>query len=149
MGAQRTEVVGCPACGRRNRVPVAAGGHPGCGHCHAPLPWIVSATDHDFTEIAEKVPLPVLVDLWATWCGPCRMVSPALEQVARELAGRIKLVKVDIDRSPNLSSRFAVQAVPTLLILHEGEVIARKTGAAPAPALRSWAEEALRSRRSM
>ncbi len=89
----------------------------------------------------------VVVDLWATWCGPCRMVSPALEQVAHELAGRVKLVKVDIDQNPRLALRFQVQAVPTLLLLDKGEVIARKTGAAPAPALRQWVEETLAARR--
>ncbi|MFF1631844.1 thioredoxin, partial [Streptomyces sp. NPDC058272] len=89
----------------------------------------------------------VLVDLWATWCGPCRMVSPALEQVAHQLAGQVKLVKVDIDRNPRLAQRFQVQAVPTLLLLEKGEVISRKTGAAPAPALKQWVEESLAGRR--
>jgi len=76
--------------------------HPRCGNCHQPLPWIVDAGDEDFTEVAEQAPVPVLADLWAPWCGPCRMVSPALAQLAGELAG-----------------------------------------AAPAPALRAWLEQAL------
>ncbi|MCW7940792.1 thioredoxin [Streptomyces hygroscopicus] len=143
----RTTIVNCLNCGRGNRVPVAAEGLPNCGSCESPLPWVVDAFDADFDEIAAEATPPVLVDLWATWCGPCRMVSPALEQVAKELAGRIKLVKVDIDRNPRLGSRFAVQAVPTLLVLDHGEVIARQAGAAPAPVLRQWVEQATAGRR--
>ena len=83
------------------------------------LPWIADAGDDDFAEIAEQATVPVLVDLWAPWCGPCRMVSPALEQLASEKAGQLKLVKVDIDRAPKLAQRFAIQAVPTLMVLNE------------------------------
>jgi thioredoxin 2 len=135
--------VACVNCGRTNRVPAAAEGSPRCGNCRAPLPWIAAAGDADFGEVAEQSSLPVLVDLWATWCGPCRMVSPALEQVAKDLAGRIKLVKVDIDKSPVLARRFEVQAVPTLLVLDHGRPVARQTGAAPAPVLRQWVDESL------
>ena len=138
--------VRCASCGRANRVPATAQGHPRCGSCRTPLPWITEAGDADFSSVAEQAGLPVLVDLWATWCGPCRMVSPALEQVATELAGRIKLVKVDVDRSPALARRFEVQAVPTLLILDRGQIIARQAGAAPAPALRQWVERTLADR---
>ena len=95
MNTTRTTTVTCPHCGRANRIPVAAQGRPRCGHCKQSLPWIVDAGDADFADVADNAAQPVLVDLWATWCGPCRMVSPALEQVARDLAGRIKLVKVD------------------------------------------------------
>ncbi|MGB8941261.1 MAG: thioredoxin [Streptomyces sp.] len=137
------EAVTCTNCGRTNRVPAAAEGSPRCGNCRAPLPWIAAAGDADFAKVAEQASLPVLVDLWATWCGPCRMVSPALEQVAKDLAGRIKLVKVDIDKSPALAQRFEVQAVPTLLILDHGRTLARQAGAAPAPALRQWVEASL------
>ncbi len=134
-------VVACPSCGRRNRVPADAAGTHRCGQCHTPLPWIVDAGDAEFTAVAA--PLPVLLDLWAPWCGPCRMVSPALEELARTFAGRIKLVKVNIDTAPQTAQRFTVQAVPTLMVVHHGRVISRQAGAAPAAALRSWLEDAL------
>ncbi|GAA4834472.1 thioredoxin [Actinomycetospora corticicola] len=142
-GTGREPVVTCPNCGMRNRVPAVGTGRPACGNCHAHLPWIAEAGDADFTEIAERAPLPVLVDLWAPWCGPCRMVSPALEQLATERAGRIKLVKVDIDANPGTARRFEVMAVPTLLVLRRGDVVARQAGAAPLPTLRTWLDESL------
>jgi thioredoxin 2 len=136
-------VVACPSCGRRNRVPATAAGTPRCGQCHTNLPRIVDAGDADFAEVVEQAPLPVLLDLWAPWCGPCRMVSPALEDLARSFAGRIKLVKVNIDTAPQTAQRFTVQAVPTLMVLDHGQVVERQAGAAPAPALRSWLDNAL------
>jgi thioredoxin 2 len=139
------DVITCPNCGRRNRVPAAANGTPRCGNCHKPLPWIVNAGDDDFAEVAEQASVPALVDLWAPWCGPCRMVSPALEQLATEMAGELKLVKVNVDESPKLQQRFGVQAIPTLLLLRNGAVAARQTGAAPAGALRTWLERGLAS----
>lgn len=137
--------VRCANCGRPNRVPDAASGTPRCGNCHQPLPWIADAGDDTFAEVAERADLPVLVDFWAEWCGPCRMVTPALEQVAQELVGRVKLVKVDVDRSPALSQRFTITAVPTLMMLNEGRVVAQRAGAAPAPQLREWIEDTLRT----
>ncbi len=138
-------IIACPNCGRKNRVPAAAAGTPRCGNCHKPLPWIVDAGDDDFAEVAEHASVPALIDLWAPWCGPCRMVSPALEQLATEMAGKLKLVKVNVDESPKLQQRFGVQAIPTLMLLRDGQVAARQTGAAPAAALRTWLEQALAS----
>ncbi|MBP8534428.1 thioredoxin [Streptomyces sp. MK37H] len=143
----KAQTINCPTCGRANKIPAAAEGAPRCGNCKSPLPWIVDADENDFAEVAEKATPLVVVDLWATWCGPCRMVSPALEQVATELAGKVKLVKVDIDRNPHLARRFEVQAVPTLLILDKGELVARRAGAAPAGTLRSWVEQVTAGRR--
>ncbi len=138
-----TTLIRCPNCGRTNRVPLAASGRPRCANCHKPLPWIVNALDDTFAEVAEKADPPVIVDMWATWCAPCRMVSPVLEQLATERAGDVKLVKVDVDRAPALSSRFTVQAVPTLLIMRHGKVIARQAGAAPVGVLRRWFDDAM------
>jgi len=141
--AVRRTVVTCPHCGRRNRVPSVADGVPRCGNCHNSLPWIAEAGDDDFAAIAERASIPVLVDFWAPWCGPCRMVSPALEQLATERTGVIKLVKVDVDRASALGQRFQIQAVPTLLVLRGGEVAARQAGAAPVAVLRRWLDDAL------
>jgi len=89
--------------------------------------------------------MPVLVDLWAVWCAPCRQVSPVLARLAHERAGQVKLVKVDVDKAPELSQRFDVQAIPTLLVLHGGAVVARQTGAAPGNILAEWLDRALSS----
>jgi thioredoxin 2 len=137
------DLIRCRHCGQTNRVPAAAAGTPRCGKCHQPLPWIVDADDTSFAEIADAATIPVIVDLWAPWCGPCRAVSPALEQLAGDLAGQVKLVKVNVDVSPRLSQRFGAQAIPTLLVLRGGKVAARQTGAAPLPALRAWVGQAL------
>jgi thioredoxin 2 len=139
----KSTTVVCEHCGHTNRLPAAAKGSPRCGNCHRPLPWIVDAGDDDFAEVAEQATIPVLVDMWATWCGPCRRVSPVLAQLARERAGQIKLVKVDVDKAPRLSQRFDVKAVPTLMVLRDGKVLAHQPGAAPANVLRDWLDRAL------
>lgn len=130
----------CPSCGKRNRVPASSGGVPRCAECHRPLPWIVDAGDDTFAQIAESARVPVVVDLWAPWCGPCRMVSPVLEQLAREFAGRLKLVKVNVDEARRVQSRFGVRGIPTLVALRGGQEVARKVGAAPLAELRTWLE---------
>ena len=109
-----------------------------------PLPRLVTATDADFTAIVERSPVPVLVDLWAPWCAPCRMVAPAMERATRELAGQLKGVKVDVDQAPGVAARFDARSIPTLLMLREGQVVARKVGALPAEALLAWVRRAIR-----
>jgi thioredoxin 2 len=133
-----TQVVECSNCHTKNRVPIVAHGVPRCGECQEPLRWVVDATDSDFASVVEAATIPVLVDIWAPWCGPCRRVSPALEQLAGEFAGRMKLVKVNADVSPAVSERFGVQAIPTLLLMERGEVIDKQIGAAPVAYLRDW-----------
>lgn len=144
----RSTVVACSSCGTRNRVPVAAEGAPRCGRCGTALRWVVDATDDEFGEVVDRSSLPVLVDVWAPWCGPCRMVSPALERLAGELAGSLKLVKVDADENPVVSERFEVRAIPTLVLLDHGEVLDTQTGALPEHLLRSWLESSLPGRAS-
>jgi thioredoxin 2 len=130
--------VACPSCGTRNRVPPAAFGFPRCASCKQPLPWVVDADDTTFAQVADRSPLPVVVDLWAPWCAPCRTVSPLLEQLAAEFAGRCKLVKVNVDQAPRVQARFGVRGIPTLVALRNGREVARHVGAAPAATLRSW-----------
>jgi thioredoxin 2 len=138
-----TKVVVCPTCSTKNRVPAVADGTPRCGRCQNPLPWVVDTSDADFGAVADQSTIPVLVDVWAPWCGPCRMVSPALEQLATELAGTLKLVKVNADEAPEVSRRFEVQGIPTLVLMQHGKVVAKQVGAAPASTLRSWLGEHL------
>ena len=133
-----SSIVACPSCGTRNRVPAAAAGPPRCARCKSWLPWVVDADDVTFGEVAEHAPVPVVVDLWAPWCGPCRTISPILEQLAGEFAGQAKLVKVNVDRAPQVQARFGVQGIPLLVVLRDGREVARQVGAAPADRLRSW-----------
>jgi thioredoxin 2 len=137
-----SDIVACPSCGKKNRVPAAAAGVPRCAACKAPLPWLTSAVDSDFDQVAAESPVPVLVDLWAPWCGPCRMVAPGVEQAAQRLAGRLKVVKVNVDQAPATSARFKATSIPMLLILDRGQVKARQVGAVPPDALLRWAEQA-------
>jgi thioredoxin 2 len=138
-------IVECDVCGKKNRVPAAATGKPRCANCQSPLPWITEADDSNFASVVEASALPVLLDLWAPWCGPCRMVSPAVEQLGHDFAGRVKVVKVNVDEAPATASRFAVQGIPTLIVMHRGTVVERQTGAAPASVLRGWLEQGLRA----
>jgi thioredoxin 2 len=138
-----TDILTCPHCGKYNRVLAAAQGKPRCAQCHQWMPWIMEAGDEDFIEIVETSSILVIVDLWATWCGPCQMVSPAIEQLGTERAGQLKLVKVNVDKAPAVARQFAVQAVPTLLALSDHEVLGRQSGAVPVAALRNWLDQAL------
>ena len=133
-------VAPCPACGQKNRLPAAATGSPVCARCKQPLPWLVDATA-DTVDAALDAKVPVLVDLWAPWCGPCRMVAPILEQIAAERAGRLKVLKVNVDELPQVSARYGVQGIPTLLLVEGGREIARQVGAAPKAALTRWLDE--------
>jgi thioredoxin 2 len=146
MTATSAKIVVCADCGTKNRVPAAANGTPRCAKCHTALPWLVDADDDSFDEVAVSANVPVLVDLWAPWCGPCKMVSPALDQIARDRAGQIKLVKVNVDEAPGVAQRFKVQGIPTLVVMDHGEVLDTQIGAASESALRAWLDRALAGR---
>jgi thioredoxin 2 len=107
------------------------------------LPWLVAADDRDFAAVAEAAAVPVLVDLWAPWCGPCRMVAPAVERVAHELAGHLKAVKVNVDESPAVAGRYQAKSIPMLILLRDGREIGRQIGALPADRLLAWARNAV------
>ena len=131
------QLIRCPACGANNRVPqekLDQGLAPVCGRCKTPLsasdkPIVV--TDATFSEVVERSPLPVLVDLWAPWCGPCRMIAPIVDNLAAELAGRVRVAKVNVDENPVTSDRFQIQSIPALLILKAGREVDRIVGAQP------------------
>lgn len=124
----------CQSCGARNRVGAIARGVPRCARCKTLLPWLVAADTSTFdAEVAASV--PVVVDLWAPWCGPCRMIAPVLERLAQQHAGRLKVVKVNVDEEPALGARFAARSIPLLIVWRDGREIDRIVGALPPPAL--------------
>jgi len=138
-----TQLIRCPACGATNRVPrdkVEQGLEPVCGRCKTPLPAAgnqpvnnqpVTVADATFAAEVERSPLPVLLDLWAPWCGPCRMMAPVIDQLAAEMAGRVRVAKLNVDENPLTASRFNARSIPTLLVLKSGREIDRLVGAQP------------------
>ncbi len=140
--ATDVELIRCPRCGTANRVPLAKlqqGLRPICGKCKAPLAGTAAAgdghpvivTDANFASTVAASPIPVLLDLWAEWCGPCRMIAPIVEELAHELAGKIRVGKLNIDENPQTAARFGVRSIPTLLVLRGGREIDRIVGAVP------------------
>ncbi len=120
----------CANCGTKNRIRPSPRGAPHCGKCDKPLPWLVTATDDTFDVEAKAAPA-VLVDLWAPWCGPCRIVGPIVEELARDYAGRLKVIKVNVDDNPATAQRFQAYSIPTLVILKDGRTVDRVVGALP------------------
>jgi thioredoxin 2 len=120
----------CAGCGKKNKIRPSERGSPHCGACGEPLPWLVDATDATFAFEA-RASVAVLVDLWAPWCGPCRVVGPMLENLAREYAGRIKVVKVNVDENPGLSQQFGATSIPTMIVIKGDRVVDRIVGALP------------------
>lgn len=138
-----TSEIVCPGCGARNRVPDAASGKPRCAKCHVDLPWLVDVSAGEFNRVVERSSLPVLVDLWAPWCGPCRMVAPALAQISTERAGSLRVVKVNVDEAPEVSARLGVQGIPTMVLFVAGAEAGRQVGALPADRIRAWIDATL------
>ncbi|KFE35230.1 thioredoxin [Thioclava atlantica] len=103
----------------------------------------VSVTDATFDEEVRKSDVPVVVDFWAEWCGPCRMIGPSLEEISEEMAGKIKVVKVNVDENPDSPATLGVRGIPALFLFKDGEVVSNKIGAAPKAALQSWINESI------
>ncbi|MDG1504865.1 MAG: thioredoxin [Planktomarina sp.] len=103
----------------------------------------VAATDETFDSIVKDSNLPVVVDFWAEWCGPCKQIGPALEELSVEMEGKIKVVKVDVDSNPSAAAALGVRGIPALFLFKDGRVISNKTGAAPKAALKSWIDDAI------
>jgi thioredoxin 2 len=137
------EIVSCPDCGQKNRVRGDASLVPHCGKCGRPLPWEAEASAGDFKAVVEDSPLLVLIDFWAPWCGPCRIVEPAVEQLSRELAGRLKVAKVNTDVEPGLGQRFEISGIPALVLMEGGREKDRVVGALNYDALRRWVDSRL------
>ncbi|SIT80952.1 thioredoxin [Pontibaca methylaminivorans] len=103
----------------------------------------VAVTDETFDAEVKNADIPVVVDFWAEWCGPCKQIGPALEELASEYAGRIKIAKVDVDSNAGVAAQLGVRGIPALFIFRDGEVISNRAGAAPKAALQSWIDEAI------
>ena len=125
--------IDCPACNQTNAIPLSKLlDGPVCGSCQAKLPGPdrpVEVTDITFDDLVNGSPLPVLVDFWAPWCGPCRMLGPTLESFARKKAGEVVVAKLNTDESPATQSRFGVRGIPTLIVFKDGEETNRQVGA--------------------
>ncbi len=127
----------CPACGTTNRVPrerIEQGLKPQCGRCKSALPIHLeplTLTDGSFAAEVEGSPLPVLVDAWAPWCGPCRMIAPVVEELATEMLGRVRVAKLNVDDNPQTAARFGLRSIPTLLVMRAGREVDRIIGVQP------------------
>jgi thioredoxin 2 len=126
----------CSACGAINRTPrekLEQGLQPLCGRCKQPLSVHapVTVTDATFSAEVERSPLPVLVDMWAPWCGPCQMIAPIIEELAAEMAGRLRVAKLNVDENPATAGRFEIRGIPALLVLKDGREVDRIVGVQP------------------
>jgi thioredoxin 2 len=129
-------VVHCPHCGAHNRLKNPAETQaPICGKCKGPLPWIIEGTDISFRREIDA-PIPVLVDFWAEWCAPCRMTTPVLEDFAKDQAGRIKIIKMNVDRNPSTAGQFGIRSIPTLILFKNGHPVDTLIGAMSKDALK-------------
>jgi thioredoxin 2 len=125
----------CFNCGAKNRIKNPPPDQvPVCGQCKKPLPWVVAGTDISFRKELETT-VPVLVDFWAEWCAPCRMTAPALEELAREKAGQIKILKIDVDQNPATSGQFNIRSIPTMILFKKGKPVETLVGAMSKDAL--------------
>jgi thioredoxin 2 len=132
----------CPACGKPNRIPakhIADAGR--CGACKAPLQALakpIEVTPSEFDEIVRDSKVPVLIDFWAAWCGPCKMAAPSVAQTARDMAGRAVVLKVDTERFPELAARYGVQGIPNFAVFVRGKLQFQQAGLVDANTMKSW-----------
>ncbi|MDP2322179.1 MAG: thioredoxin [Acidobacteriota bacterium] len=137
----------CPSCGKQNRLAFARLGHPArCAQCHAGLPAASAPVQADataaFDAVVRQSPVPVLVDFWAPWCGPCHSVAPQIDEVARRNAGRLVVVKVNIDNLQDVAARLGIKSIPTLAVFAHGREAARTAGAMSADQIEAFVRQA-------
>ncbi|GAA0566843.1 thioredoxin TrxC [Caenispirillum bisanense] len=137
--------IACPKCLAANRVPADRPAEKArCGACGTPLfdGHPVEATEATFDALISRTHIPVVVDFWAPWCGPCRMMAPAYEQAAAQLEPQVRLLKVDTQANPGLAARYGIRSIPTLAVFGGGQELTRQSGAMPLPQLLRWIEAA-------
>ena len=135
-------LVACPHCQTLNRVPEERlGQDPNCGQCKAALlpSHPIELSDTNFARVITKTELPILVDFWATWCGPCQMMAPHFEQAAEQLKGQVLLAKLDTDSNQLTAGRFGIRSIPTLILFKNGSEVKRHSGAMSAGQIAGWA----------
>src|ERR1043165_5729190 len=126
-----SQIIVCPTCGAKNRIDpqrIGRGKAPVCGRCKRPLPTQIGpvvVTDQTFAGEVERSDIPVLVDMWAPWCGPCRMLAPTIDQVAAEMVGRVKVAKLNVDENQQTAARFNISGIPAMLIFKDGREVDR------------------------
>jgi thioredoxin 2 len=132
----------CPACGTANRIPAEHLADTGrCGSCKGPIPPVGEPIEADadlFDDVVQGVTVPVLVDFWAAWCGPCRMAAPEVHRTAENLAGRAVVLKVDTDAHPGVAQRFGVTSIPSFVVLKAGKVVLQQAGYVPHSRMEEW-----------
>lgn len=132
----------CPNCGAKNRVPARRLADTGrCGSCKAPLPPAsepIEVGPAEFAEITRETEVPILVDFWAPWCGPCHVAAPEVRELAREITGKALVLKVNTEEHPELAAQFGIQAIPTFALLRRGRVVFQRAGVAPRSEMRGW-----------
>ncbi|SOD03944.1 thioredoxin [bacterium JGI 053] len=144
--AGRKVTVACPFCGRLNRVDLArAGDRPKCGECSRPilLDRPIALSDADFDRVIADAQVPVLVDFYADWCGPCKMVAPIMDELARARLGSVLVAKLDTDRNQQTAQRFQIASIPTVMVFKGGAPVARQVGALPRPGYEALIDKAL------
>ena len=136
MTASRGEIIVCPACGTKNRIPPEKQGlTPKCGRCQNRLSGVFELTDQNFSQVIGATSLPILVDFYSPTCGPCRMIAPIVEELARRYQGRVLVAKLDTSRHPMTPARFQIRGVPTLIFFRQGQIADQVVGAVPAQEL--------------